>query len=214
MTFLVETFPVGPLGCNCSIVADGASAVVIDPGDEPERILGVLRAHGLRCHTLLHTHAHLDHVLGTGRLQAETGATVALHPGDLPLWENVPMQASWVGWRPPPAPPPVQHELVDGEHIAIGQKRLQVVHTPGHTPGSTCFHEVGERLLFSGDTLFRFGVGRVDLGGLGMDVLLDSIRTRILTLPPETRVIPGHGPATTVGEEIAGNPFLRPGAWW
>ncbi len=216
MAMLVESFPVGPLGCNCSIVADdlGRSAVVIDPGDEPRRILDVLRVHGLTCKAILHTHAHLDHVLGTGMLRRETGAPVALHPGDLPLYENVPMQSAWVGWKPPPPPPPVERELADGDVFEIGPHRLAVLHTPGHTPGSVCFHAAADSLLFSGDTLFRFDVGRVDLGGISMEVLLDSIRTRLFTLPPATRVIPGHGPETTIGEEIAGNPFLRPGAWW
>jgi glyoxylase-like metal-dependent hydrolase (beta-lactamase superfamily II) len=207
---LVECFEVGPLGCNCSIVADpgGRDAVVIDPGGDVPSILDVLRTHGLRCVAIVHTHAHFDHILGTEELARETGAPAWLHPGDRFLWDGIAMQGAWFGLtdlRPPPPP----QELVDGQTLAVGAgDPLAVLHTPGHTPGSVCFRAASANLLFSGDTLFRMGIGRTDLPGGDTAELMRSIRERLLSLPGETRVVPGHGPPTQIGLEARNNPWL------
>ncbi|MEP6995961.1 MAG: MBL fold metallo-hydrolase [Acidobacteriota bacterium] len=206
---LVETFPVGRLQCNCTILADQTTreAVVIDPGDEPERILRALETMKLAPVALLHTHAHFDHISGTRGVKAATGAPIRLHPADQPLYDALPQQASLFGLRaatplPPDAP------LRDAETIHFGSHTLTAIHTPGHTPGSTCFALSGPRgLLFSGDTLFRRSVGRTDLWGGDTDAILASIRTRLFTLPGDLRVVCGHGPDTTIDEEKRLNPF-------
>jgi glyoxylase-like metal-dependent hydrolase (beta-lactamase superfamily II) len=209
---LVETFPVGAFQCNCVIVADEATreAIVIDPGDSPRAILERVRAHGLTVRALIHTHAHLDHILGTREVQQETNARIHLHPADAFLYENLPMQCGMFGWNAQ-TPAPVDAPLADGEELRFGAHALTVIHTPGHTPGSVCFElaRPGEApLLFSGDTLFRRGIGRTDLWGGDFDQILTSIRSRIFTRSADTIVLPGHGPKTLVGDEIRKNPFL------
>ena len=212
MPELVETLVAGPLACNCSIVADPAAgeAAVIDPGGEVDRILEILRTHGLKLKAIVHTHAHIDHILGTERLAAETGAPVWLHELDLPLYEGIGMQAAMLGMSGAGSPPPPDRFCVDGDELQLGEaERLRVVHTPGHTPGSVCFHAEAKKLLFSGDTLFRLGIGRTDLWGGSYPEIIRSIRDRLLTLPGDTSVVPGHGPATTIGTELKMNPFLQ-----
>jgi len=207
---LVETFPVGMLGCNCAIVADQASgeALVIDPGDEAERILEVLSRNHLRAVGLLHTHAHFDHVGATALLSRETGAPILMHEGDLPLFAALPEQGRMFG-LPVPEPTAVDRRIADGERIACGSDSLEVMHTPGHSPGSVCFRLHGERpLLFSGDTLFRRGIGRTDLFGGSYESILASITSRLLPLPGNLAVLPGHGDGTTIGEEARLNPFV------
>jgi hydroxyacylglutathione hydrolase len=207
--FLVETFPVGPLQCNCSIVVDGSTreAVVIDPGDEPDRILKALEAADVRPVALLHTHAHLDHITGTDLVAESTGAPIRLHPADRPLYEALPEQAAFFGLTAR-EPRPLDAPLSDGEIIRFGGSSLRAIHTPGHTPGSTCFHLEGdEPLLFSGDTLFRRSIGRTDLWGGDTELILASIREKLFALPGDTRVICGHGPNTAIEEEKSLNPF-------
>ena len=206
---LVETFPVGPLQCNCSILVDEATkeAVVIDPGDEPERILKALAAAKVKPVALLHTHAHLDHITGTREVAEATGAPILLHPDDLPLYEALPDQAAFFGFRAG-APKPTDRPLADADVIRFGKSALRVIHTPGHTPGSTCFALEGdEPLLFAGDTLFRRSIGRTDLWGGDIAAILDSIRGKLFTLPGGTPVVCGHGPDTTIDEERRLNPF-------
>jgi hydroxyacylglutathione hydrolase len=206
---LIETFPVGPLQCNCSIVVDESSreAVVIDPGDEPERILDALSAAGVRPVALLHTHAHLDHITGTGQVAEETGAPIRLHPADRQLYEALPEQAALFGLSAR-KPRPLDAPLSDGEVIRFGRSSLRAIHTPGHTPGSMCFVLEGdEPLLFSGDTLFRRSIGRTDLRGGDTEQILASIREKLFALPGGTPVVCGHGPGTTVDEERRLNPF-------
>jgi hydroxyacylglutathione hydrolase len=206
---LIETFPVGPLQCNCSIVVDESAreAVVIDPGDEPERILEALQEAGVRPVALLHTHAHLDHITGTSQVAEETGAPIRLHPADRPLYEALPEQAAFFGLTARP-PRPLDAPLSDGEVIPFGRFALRAIHTPGHTPGSTCFVLEGdEPLLFSGDTLFRRSIGRTDLWGGDTDLILASIREKLFSLPGDLAVVCGHGPGTTVDEEKRLNPF-------
>ena len=206
---LIETFPVGPLQCNCSILVDEATreAVVIDPGDEPQRILDALSAAGVRPASLLHTHAHIDHITGTGQVAESTGASIRLHPADRPLYEALPEQAAFFGLAARD-PRPLDAPLSDAEVIRFGRCSLRAIHTPGHTPGSTCFLLEGdEPLLFSGDTLFRRSIGRTDLWGGDTDQILESIREKLFALPGNTRVICGHGPDTAIEEERSLNPF-------
>ncbi len=206
---LVETFPVGPLQCNCTILADPQSreAVVIDPGDEAERILRALEAAKLSPVAILHTHAHLDHITGSREVKEATGAPIRLHAADRPLYDALPEQAAFFGLRAA-APLPPDAPLEDGERIRFGPYTLRVLHTPGHTPGSTCFLLEGDApTLFSGDTLFRRSIGRTDLWGGDTDTILDSIRTKLFTLPADVPVVCGHGPGTTIDEEKRLNPF-------
>jgi hydroxyacylglutathione hydrolase len=206
---LVETFPVGPLQCNCTILADEESreAVVIDPGDEPERILRALEAARLKPVALLHTHAHFDHIGGSRRVKEATAAPIRLHPADRPLYDALPDQAALFGLTAD-APAELDAPLSDGEIVGFGRHALTAIHTPGHTPGSTCFRLDGDRpMLFSGDTLFRRSVGRTDLWGGDTETILASIRGRLFALPGDTPVVCGHGPDTTIGEEKRLNPF-------
>ena len=206
---LIESFPVGMLQCNCSILADEETreAVVIDPGDEPERVLEALEAARLKPVALLHTHAHFDHVGGTRRLAEATGAPIRLHPGDRPLYEALPRQAAQFGLTLA-SPAALDAPLADEEVIPFGRFALRAIHTPGHTPGSTCFELTGDSpILFSGDTLFRRSVGRTDLWGGDTDAILASIRQKLFRLPGDLPVVCGHGPGTTIEEERRWNPF-------
>jgi glyoxylase-like metal-dependent hydrolase (beta-lactamase superfamily II) len=214
MPLIRESFPVGLLGCTCSIVAcpDTRQALVVDPGDQAPEILTALQRLGVQAVKLVHTHAHLDHVLGTGGVAAQTGAEILLHRGDRWLYDNVDLQARFFGipWSmiPPPAP---TRELEGDEVLSFGRREARALHTPGHTPGSMCFfvEQAGETpILFAGDTLFRRSIGRTDLWGGSLPELTASIRQRLFSLPPETVVIPGHGPPTTIDAEREDNPYV------
>lgn len=208
----IEVHPVGPLQCNCVIWADPAAgaAIVIDPGGEADRILARVAALGCRVTTIVHTHGHIDHVGAAAELRDATGARCAIHTGDRFLLDALAEQASWIG-LPTPRTPPVDRELRDDDAVDAGAVRLQVLHTPGHTPGSLSF--VGDDgrgpLVCSGDTLFWRSVGRTDLPGGDTSTLIASIRRRLYALPDDARVIPGHGPATTIGAEKRQNQFVR-----
>ena len=205
----IETFPVGPLQCNCTIIGDEASgeAVVIDPGDEPSRILRALDAMRVRPVALLHTHAHFDHVTASGPVHEATGAPIRLHAADFPLYDALPQQAALFGLDAS-APRPPDRPLKDGETIRFGPWAITAIHTPGHTPGSTCFRlESDAPVLFSGDTLFRRSIGRTDLWGGDTEAILSSIRQKLFRLPGELPVVCGHGPGTTIAEEKQLNPF-------
>ena len=207
---LVDSFPVGPLGCNCAIVADPGSreAIVLDPGDEPDRILGALHAGGLTAVALVHTHAHFDHVGCSALLKRLTGAPILLHRDDVPLYQFLEEQGRMFGVEVEP-PAAVDGFLTHGGSIPCGAGALEVLHTPGHTPGSVCFRMPGgQELLFSGDTLFRRSVGRTDLWGGSSEALVDSIRTKLFALPGDVLVLPGHGEKTTIAEEARLNPFV------
>jgi glyoxylase-like metal-dependent hydrolase (beta-lactamase superfamily II) len=211
---IVETFPVRPLGCNCSILGDETTreAIVVDPGGELEKIEGRLQALGLKLKTIVHTHTHIDHVGATAGLQRSSGATAKIHEADDFLYSILPIQAQLL--RMGEAPERGEMEwLKDGEVLALGDAKLHVIHTPGHTPGSCCFELVGagaadERLLFAGDTLFQGSIGRTDLWGGDSAQILKSIRGRLFTLPEPTRVVTGHGGETTIGDELRFNPFV------
>lgn len=208
---ILEHLAVGALGCNCTIIGDAASgdAIVVDAGDEVERILAVLEKHHLKARYLVHTHAHFDHIGGLAEMRERTGARGLLHPGDIPLYGTISAQARMFGISPPKVVQ-LDADLVDGEKIKIGDIAVDVLHTPGHTPGSCTFalHNANEAMLLTGDTLFRGAVGRWDLGGTSLEDIVTSIRAKILVYPDATTVIPGHGPATTVGIERSSNPFL------
>ncbi len=207
---LVETFPVGMLGCNCAIVADRGTreAIVIDPGDEPERVLRVLQDSGLKAVALVHTHAHIDHVGTSALVSRLSGAPLLMHESDAPLYAILPEQAALFGLEID-APARLTEFLADGQVVRCGDSGLTVLHTPGHTPGSVCFRLEGEHpLLFSGDTLFRRSIGRTDLWGGSTPQILASIKERLFTLPGDLAVLPGHGEPTTIAEESRLNPFV------
>lgn len=209
----VEHLSVGPLACNCTIVADqeAGEAIVVDGGDEVERIMARLKALGVRASYLVHTHAHVDHIGALGELRERTGAQGLLHPEDLPLYATLREQARWLGMRPP-AVVSLDGDLRDGDVVAAGGAKLEVLHTPGHTPGSVSFAlspTGGATTLLTGDTLFRGAVGRWDIGGTSLEDIVASIRAKLFPYDDATVVIPGHGPSTTIGRERAENPFLQ-----
>jgi glyoxylase-like metal-dependent hydrolase (beta-lactamase superfamily II) len=208
-----QILPVGMLACNCSIVGDEETgeAIVIDPGDEIERVQEVLARHKLRAKYIVATHAHIDHVGGLAELKRATGAPVLMHAGDLPLYQHLATQAEWLG-VPPPGVVTVDQFLKEGDALRLGSHVLEVLHTPGHSPGSLSLHLSGDQQkIFSGDTLFQGSIGRTDLWGGSYEEILRSIHDRLLIFPDETPVFPGHGPATVIGEERETNPFLQGG---
>ena len=156
---------------------------------------------------ILFTHAHIDHVAGAAEVQRRTGAPVAMHAADLGLYDSLPEQATWIG-MPTPERVEIAHWLEEGEEIECGSLRLKVLFTPGHAPGHVSFYLAEQGMILSADVLFRASIGRTDLPGGNHPRLIESIRTKLLTLPDETRVIAGHGPATTIGLERRTNPFL------
>ena len=205
-----ESFPVGPLQCNCTILGDKSSgeAIVVDPGDEIGEILTRLARHRLKLKQIIVTHAHIDHVGGAAQLRKATGAPVYLNEQDLSLLGRMEMQAAWLGV---PTPETVSPDVLAVEGLAVGLPGIagEVLHTPGHTQGSICLHFAKENLLLAGDTLFAGSIGRTDLpGGDGRQIML-SLRDRVLTLPETTLVVPGHGPETTIAVERETNPFLQ-----
>ncbi|MFZ0661728.1 MAG: MBL fold metallo-hydrolase [Acidobacteriaceae bacterium] len=206
---ILETFPVGVLQCNCTLLGDEATgeAMVIDPGDNVAYILERLAAHKLKLKQIVVTHGHIDHVGGALRLKRATGAPVLLNESDLPLLDMMDVQASWLGIVPPEVAPPDENAR-EGMVIGIANHKAEVLATPGHTQGSISLHFAQEKLLLAGDTLFKGSIGRTDLPGGDRRQLLFSIHDRLLPLGDETRVIPGHGSETTIGAERASNPWF------
>ena len=208
----LESFPTGPLGCNCSIVMDPATkrAIVVDPGGDLETIVDRLDALGAGVEAIVHTHTHIDHVGATKGVQEKSGARACIHEGDRFLYDLLPVQAAMIGVELPPKCE-MDGSLVDNGTIKFGAFEMCILHTPGHTPGSVTFVVKGDdgTRVFSGDTLFRRGIGRTDLWGGDSGLIIKSLKERILTLPDDAIVIAGHGPDTTIGDEKAKNPFLR-----
>lgn len=206
-----KTFIVGPLQCNCTLLAceKTGEAVLIDPGDEGSKIISELSKLKIKVKYLLHTHAHFDHIGATQFLKEHTKATICLHPGDQSIYEMLPLQGQMFGMQFDPAPP-VEKFLMDEEVLTFGEHSIEVIHTPGHSPGGVCFKLTsGEEHLFSGDTLFQGSIGRTDLWGGDSDLLIRSIKRRIFTLNEDIAVFPGHGPSTFVGQEKRHNPFFQ-----
>jgi hydroxyacylglutathione hydrolase len=222
-----EIIPVGLLQCNCSILGDPETheAIVVDPGDDVERILEILRRHQLKVLAIVSTHTHIDHVGGLAQLHRATGAPVMFHEADLPLYRSLDTQAEWLG-IPTPETMRVQDFVKEGDTLRWGGFGAHVLHTPGHTPGSislvveptsaqtqavaaAAHAKASGSLLLAGDTLFHGSIGRTDLPGGSFPQILSSIREKLLVLPEEMIVFPGHGDATTIGEEREENPFLR-----
>lgn len=204
-----EIFPVGPLACNCSVVGDEESreALVIDPGDQIEEVLAILRRHGLTVKQIIITHAHIDHVGGAMKLKRATGAPILLNQNDYALLKMLDEQAAWVGMAPP-GEVTVDAGLADADTLRAGKLAATVMHTPGHTQGSVCLYFEPEKKLIAGDTLFAGSIGRTDLPGGSFPQIIRSLHERVLALPDETLVFPGHGPLTTIGKERVSNPFL------
>jgi len=203
-----ETLPVGPLQCNCTILGDSRTGrgYVFDPGGDPELIMAIVAKLGLKIEALIHTHAHLDHFLASGEIRRQTGAKVCLQKEDKFLWDSLEQQCERFGVPYTPAPDP-DHWLEDEEPLDCGNGRC--IHTPGHTPGSMSFYFEEEQLLIAGDTLFLGSVGRTDLPGGNTEQLISSIQEKLYVLNDSAVVITGHGPATTIGDEMRSNAFVR-----
>jgi hydroxyacylglutathione hydrolase len=207
---ILESLIVGPFQENCYVIGDEATrtGAIIDPGDEATRIALAVEQRGLEIGQILVTHAHIDHVGAVGALVDEYACPVLMHAEAEPMLEQLPTQAVMMGLRFGKVPA-VDRYIEDEEIIEVGTLKLRSLYTPGHAPGHLAFYAEDEGVVLSGDALFAGGVGRTDLFGGDMEVLLRSIDKRLLTLPDETTVYPGHGPPTTIGAERAYNPFLR-----
>jgi hydroxyacylglutathione hydrolase len=204
-----KILPVGPLQCNCSIVGDETSheAMVIDPGDDIQDILTIVHQHGLKVTQIVVTHAHIDHVGGAAKLKQATGAPILLNHNDAQLLKMLGSQAAWLGMATP-EPTHIDQPIGDGDTVRAGNLEASVIHTPGHTEGSVCLYFEAEKKLIAGDTLFAGSIGRTDLPGGSFEKMMASLHQRVLALPDETLVVPGHGPVTSIGEERETNPFL------
>ena len=207
---IIETFPVGWLQCNCTILGDELTreALVIDPGGDPEEILTRLAKHGLTAKQIVCTHTHIDHVGGICELQERMQTPAAIHKADLFLFEKLDLQAQWIG-MPMPKRGAIEQFVQDGGAVSCHGIEMGVIHTPGHTPGSTSFHLAGNRnILFTGDTLFAQSIGRTDLWGGSHSEIIQSIQKKLMAFDDDTLVIPGHGRSTSIGHERRYNPFL------
>jgi glyoxylase-like metal-dependent hydrolase (beta-lactamase superfamily II) len=205
-----EILPVGPLQCNCSIIADETTreAMVIDPGDDIADILALIGKNNLQVKQIVITHAHIDHVGGAMKLRAATGAPILLNQNDSGLLKMLDIQAAWLGMTAP-GKVEIDHSIGESDKVQAGPLTGQVIHTPGHTEGSICLYFEAENKLIAGDTLFAGSIGRTDLPGGSFDKIIRSLHEKVLALPDETVVVPGHGPLTSIGEERESNPFVR-----
>ena len=204
-----EILPVGMLQCNCSIFGDEQTreAIVIDPGDNIDEVLVILARHKLKLKAIVITHAHIDHIGGAAKLKKATGAPVHMNRQDQPLYDQMEMQANWLGMRTPTTTE-IDANVREGDSLSLGATQFQVLETPGHTQGSISVWIPAEKKLIAGDTLFRDSIGRTDLPGGDSRQILQSIHDKLLTLPDDAVVVPGHGANTTIGHERTHNPFL------
>jgi len=205
-----EILPVGPLQCNCSVIGDEGTreAMVIDPGDDIEDVLALIAKHNLQVKQIVITHAHIDHVGGAMKLRAATGAPILLNQNDYELLKMLDVQAAWIG-MPSPEKVDIDQSIGQADTVKAGSLVANVLHTPGHTEGSVCLYFPAEQKLIAGDTLFAGSIGRTDLPGGSFEKILRSLHQKVLELPDETVVVPGHGPLTTIAEERESNPFLK-----
>ncbi len=204
-----EILPVGPLQCNCSVIGDEASreAMVIDPGDDIADVLALVGKHHLQVKQIVITHAHIDHVGGAMKLRAVTGAPILLNQNDYALLKMLDVQASWIGVAPP-GKVEIDQSIGHLDEVRAGALSASVLHTPGHTEGSVCLYFAAQKLLIAGDTLFAGSIGRTDLPGGSFEKIMASLQGKVLALPDDTLVVPGHGEKTTIGQERETNPFL------
>lgn len=204
---IFESFPVGPLQCNCAIIGNPVTStcLIIDPGGDPDRIMGVVQQHGLSVTGVIHTHAHLDHILASAEIRQRSGAPLLLHREDMFLWNALEDQCARFGldYTPTPAPDAWLTDECD-----LGCCDGVTIHTPGHTPGSVSFWFEPHGLLVAGDTLFQLGIGRTDLPGGSFQKIEKSITDRLFRLADDALVITGHGPATSLAFEKQANPFF------
>ena len=205
-----EILPVGPLRCNCSVIGDETSreAMVIDPGDDISRIVALLDKHKLAVKQIVITHAHIDHVGGAMKLRALTGAPILLNENDYALLKMLDVQAAWLGMDAPEAVE-IDQSPAHGDTLRTGSIVANVIFTPGHTEGSICLYFPEEKKLIAGDTLFAGSIGRTDLPGGSLEKIMSSLKGKLLELPDETVVVPGHGSLTTIGDEREMNPYLQ-----
>jgi hydroxyacylglutathione hydrolase len=204
-----EILPVGPLQCNCSVIGDEVSheAMVIDPGDDVEDVLEIVRKRNLKVKQIVITHAHIDHVGGAMKLRAATGAPILLNQNDYALLKLLDLQATWVGMASP-GEVKIDQSIGPSDKVQAGSLTADVLHTPGHSEGSICLYFAAQKKLIAGDTLFAGSIGRTDLPGGSFDKIISSLHEQVLALPDDTIVVPGHGALTTIGEERENNPFL------
>lgn len=205
-----ETFPVGPLSSNCTVLGDDDTreAIVVDPGDEVPRILASLAGHGLTLRQIIVTHAHIDHIGGAYELRQATGASIGYHPFDIPLIRMIGLQAAFLRLKKPLVALP-DEELEHGSLVRVGSIECSILHTPGHTRGSICVYLPLHSLLLTGDTLLAGSLGRTDMPGGSSLKLMRSLTNKLMPLPSATLVIPGHGETTTIGWELAHNTALK-----
>lgn len=208
----IETIANGPFVENCFIISEAASGegILVDPGDEAEHILGRIRERKISIKKIVNTHAHIDHVGAVADIKNELGIPFALHAAESQWLDSLPMQAKMFG-LPPKKIPTLDEELKAGDAIHFGNMTANVLHTPGHSAGGCCLYFANEGVVFVGDTLFAGSIGRTDLPGGALSVLLDSIGRELLALDDRVVVYCGHGEPTTIGRERKGNPFLQPG---
>ena len=209
-----EILPVGPLQCNCSVIGDETTreAMVIDPGDDIASVLLLIEKHDLTVKQIVITHAHIDHVGGAMKLRAATGAPILLNQNDYALLKMLDVQAAWIGMKNP-GKVEIDNSIGQADTVKAGSLVADVLHTPGHTEGSVCLYFPTESKLIAGDTLFAGSVGRTDLPGGSSEKIIKSLHEKVMTLPDDTLVVPGHGPLTTIGEERQSNPFLLRSSW-
>ena len=204
---ILRKMELGSFGTNCYIVGDEVTkeGMVIDPGDDSSDIMRQVKALGLTIKLIVLTHSHIDHIGALAEVKKATGAEIAIHETEAPFLLKQPWRMEFM--PPSPPSPPAGRMLKEGDTITVGKLKFKVLHTPGHTIGGICL--LGNGVVFSGDTLFNFSVGRADFPGSDYNQELNSIRNKLMTLPDDTKVYPGHGPASTIGTERRGNPFLN-----